>query len=209
MLGRILDVRPVEHTGHAGIDGAERAEQIGGVDVVRRHLGAERALHDVPVVFERAIRQHVAQEALPHVPVRIDEARHDDDIRGIDHLRVGRADVRPHRRDLLALDQHVGLLEIADRAVEREHETALEQDRPAGRGIGRSLRAAEPITLAASAGAAATPAAVVQRNCRRDRPLAGATRTAGTKCMCHMSLPWLSVFICGHAMPPAVSTPAT
>ena len=37
---------------------------------------------------------------------------------------------------LLALDQHVGLLEVADRAVERQHAAALDQDRAAGRSRG-------------------------------------------------------------------------
>ena len=37
----------------------------------------------------------------------------------------------------------------------------------------RGAASAAPITPEASAGAAATPAAVVQRNCRRDRPLLG------------------------------------
>src|ERR1041385_7516406 len=37
----------------------------------------------------------------------------------------------------------------------------------------RRAASAGPITPEASTGAAATPAAVVQRNCRRDRPLPG------------------------------------
>ena len=139
VLRRILDVRPVEHAGHAGVDGAERAEQVRRVDVVRRHLGAERALHHVAVVFERAVRQDVAQEALPHVPVGIDESRHHDRVRRVDHLGVRRIDVRPHRGDALALDQHVGLFEVADRTIERQHAAALEQDRPARRRAGGLL----------------------------------------------------------------------
>ena len=169
VLRRVVDVRPVEHAGDAGVDCAERAQQVGGIDVVRRHLGAELALHDVAIVLQRAVRQHVAQEALPHVPVRIDEARHHDRVRSVDDLGIGRADVRPHRRDLAALDQHVGLLEVADRAVEREHAAALDQDRPAGRGgAGACCAFGGAITLAAIAGAATAPIAVVQRNCRRD-----------------------------------------
>jgi hypothetical protein len=37
----------------------------------------------------------------------------------------------------------------------------------------RDAASASPITLVASTGATATPAAVVQRNCRRDRPALG------------------------------------
>ena len=108
---------------------------------------------------------------------------------GVDHLRVRRADVRLHRGDLLAFDQHVGLLEIADRLVERKHAAALDQDRPAELDVLCRACAVAPVTPAASAGAAATPAAVVQRNCRRDRPSRHATRTAGIECMCHEILP--------------------
>ena len=52
----------------------------------------------------------------------------------IDHLGVGRADVRPHGGNLAALHQHVGLLEVADRSVEREHAAALDQNGPARSG---------------------------------------------------------------------------
>ena len=86
---------------------------------------------------------------------------------------VRRADVRLHRRDLAAFDQHVGLLEIADRAVERKHAAALEQDRPAGLRLARRRLRRAPITLAGERRRRRDAAAVVQRNCRRDRPLRG------------------------------------
>jgi hypothetical protein len=67
------------------------------------------------------------------------------------------------------LDQHVGGFEVADRAVEAEHDAAFDQDRPPGRGARRAPAPwATPITWAAIAGAATAPAAVVQRNWRRD-----------------------------------------
>src|SRR5256885_7275380 len=44
-------------------------------------------------------------------------------------LRVGRADVRPHRGNPGALDQDVRLLEVADRAIERKHAAALDEER--------------------------------------------------------------------------------
>ena len=201
-------MRPVKDAGHARIDRAERADVIGGIDVVGRHLGAERALHDVAIVFQRAIRQYVAEEPLPHVTVRIDEARHDDAVRRIDHLGVRRADVRLHRRDLPAFDQHVGLLEVADDVVERENAAALDQDRPAGLcRLGRRLR----LTAcgcgherhrrdARGGGAKELPAR--QTVCQQT---AWAT---GIEQMCHFSLP-LKRFRCGHAMPPAIRNLAT
>ena len=173
VLGRILDVRPIQHRGDASVDAAQRAEQVGDVGVLRHIVRAEFLLDQLDVVQQRAVRQRVAEEALPHVAVGIDEARHHHAFAGVDHLRVRRADVRLHRGNLLALDQDVGLLEVADGAVERKHAAALDQDRPAGLSRARRRLRALPITLAASAGAAATPAAVVQRNCRRDRPFVG------------------------------------
>ena len=56
---------------------------------------------------------------------------------------VRHRDVRPHLADFAVLDQHVRLREVADLAVERQHDAAFEQDAAlplhAGElGIGRS-----------------------------------------------------------------------
>jgi len=99
--------------------------------------------------------------------VGIDEARHHDAVFRVDHLRVRRADVRLHRLYGLAFDQHVGLLEIADRAIERQHAAPLSRiGRPIFGFGAASASDVAPITLAAIAGAAAA----VQRNCRRETP---------------------------------------
>ena len=63
----------------------------------------------------------------------IDETRHHDHARSIDDLGVWRADVCAYRGDLAALDQNVGLFQIADIAVERQHATTLDQDWTSGR----------------------------------------------------------------------------
>jgi len=141
VLGRVVDVRPIEDAGDAAVDGTERTEVIAGIHVIRGVVGAECFLHDRNVVVERTIRQHVAQDALPHVPVRVDETGHYDHAGGIDHLGVGRGDIGPHCRDLAALDQHVRLLEVADCAVEREHATAFDENGSTGsRAAARLLR---------------------------------------------------------------------
>ena len=57
-------------------------------------------------------------------------------------------EVRPDRLDLLAFDQDVGLLEVADGRVERQHDAALQQD-------------AVPVAATARRVAAAPPAFVV------------------------------------------------
>ena len=65
--------------------------------------------------------------------VRIDEAGHDDHVRGVDHLRLG-LEIAPYRDDFLVFDQDVRVFEVAERAVEGEHDAALQQDSlvPAG-----------------------------------------------------------------------------
>ena len=62
------------------------------------------------------------------VMVRGDEARHHDRARAIDHLGVGGGDGGSDVRDQLAVDQNVGLLEVADSRIEAEHDASPEQD---------------------------------------------------------------------------------
>ena len=64
--------------------------------------------------------------------VRVDEAGQHDAVGRIDN-RGGVArdrDVRPHLADIAVLDQHVGAGEVAELAVEGEHDATLEQDAP-------------------------------------------------------------------------------
>ena len=58
--------------------------------------------------------------------VRVDETRHDDHARGINHLSI-RFEIRLDRNDLFAFDQHVRVFEVADIAVKSEHDAAFEQ----------------------------------------------------------------------------------
>src|SRR5262249_1976935 len=51
----------------------------------------------------------------------------------------GRVDIGTHGGNLAALDEHVGLLEVADGAVEAEHAATFDQDRPPRRGCAARL----------------------------------------------------------------------
>ena len=62
--------------------------------------------------------------------VRGDEAGHDDRARAVDDLGIASRDVGCDLRDLLTVDQDVGLLEVADLRVECEHDAAAQQDAP-------------------------------------------------------------------------------
>ena len=73
-------------------------------------------------------------------------------------------DVRPDLADLAVLDQHVGLREIADLAVEREHHAALEQD------AARGLQARQLVALRVrGVGRTAAPAASTAPDVRKRR----------------------------------------
>jgi hypothetical protein len=50
--------------------------------------------------------------------MRIDEAGHDDATGCVDLRRAACRKVRPDGEDLLALDQYVGLREVADLGIE-------------------------------------------------------------------------------------------
>ena len=49
-----------------------------------------------------------------------------DRLRSIDHRRRS-IDIRLHRDNLLALDQHIGFLEITEGCIEGRHHTTLQQ----------------------------------------------------------------------------------
>ena len=151
---------------HAAVDRAERAEEVAGIDVVGGVFGAEGALHDVAIILERAVGEHVAQDALPHVPMGIDEAGHHDHPRGVDDLGVRRGDVRPHGGDGLAFDEDVGGFEIAERAVEAcsTWPFLMRSARPGAGAAGGCWAAAGPMTDPAAL-AASSPRCPCRENC--------------------------------------------
>ena len=126
VLGRIGDLRQVGDGGDAGIERAQRTDQIADIGVFGTIVIGGGAGNVAEIVREHAVRQHVAQRALIEMMVRVDEARQHDHARRVDHGRVG-ADIRAHGDDLLVLDQDVGLLEISDGGIVAEHHAALEQ----------------------------------------------------------------------------------
>ena len=115
MLGRVVDVRPVEHRRHARVDRLERAEVVPGVDVLGAVGGRELVEDDVEVAGEADVRRDPADHGLPGVAVRVDEARHDDAARGVDHLGVADLERRADGGDPIVLDQDVAAEDVADR----------------------------------------------------------------------------------------------
>ncbi len=73
-----------------------------------------------------ASARDVPQDALPDVPVRVDESRHHDHRRGVDDLRLADVEVGAYRDDLRAVDQDVGAPEVADLPIHREDAAVFE-----------------------------------------------------------------------------------
>ena len=149
MLRGVADLRDIDHRGGAGIDHAERRHQharIGVRDLIGRR---QRGLNVAIVVrIEQPAGQHAAQQPLIGVAVGVDEPGDDDVVCGVDagDVVAGHRDVGTNLADLAALDQDVRLREVADLPIDRQHDTAFDQDAAPGLqagevGIGdRSLR---------------------------------------------------------------------
>jgi hypothetical protein len=60
--------------------------------------------------------------------VRRDEARHDDGAGTIDDLGIAGGYRRGYLGDPLAVDQHIGLVEVADSRIETQDHPAAQQD---------------------------------------------------------------------------------
>jgi hypothetical protein len=89
-LRRIVDVRRVLHGRDAGVQGRAGAERLAQREVVGGQRRPDVQQHAAEVGVQ-GVRDGVSsQDALPHVPVRVDHAGDDDAPRGVDHfLAVG------------------------------------------------------------------------------------------------------------------------
>ena len=148
----MVDLGDIEHRGHAGVELAQRAEELGNVHVFRSIDAGELAQHEIEIVHlavrqavveQQAIGQEAAQRGLELVMVGIDEARHDDHAVGLDHVGATGIEVRPHGGNPAAVDQHVGDGEIADPGIHGQNRAATDDVAPAGSpsvcGQGRAL----------------------------------------------------------------------
>ncbi len=142
MRRRVADLRDVVHRGDAVVELAEPTEQLIDVDVLRPvHRGKfvqdelvvsrAAARRAGAVVDKDAVREVAAQRRFELVVMRIDEAGHHDAPGGIDHVRGARRYMRPDGEDRIALDQDIGLGEVAHiRIVHRHHRPAANDVAP-------------------------------------------------------------------------------
>ena len=127
VLGGVVDVRPVDQRGDAGVEALQRPGQVAGVDVLGPVERCEGVEHLDEVVVQGRVRRAVADRRLPGVPVGVDEARDDDLARAVDDLGVG-LDGGLDADDLVVLDQHVAGGPVPDVRVHRQDGAALEED---------------------------------------------------------------------------------
>ena len=128
-------VRPVDGGGDAGLERVPGRDEVAGVDV----LGTEgpAVLEVVPdeVLGERPVGAVAAHRGLPHVPVRVDHARHDDAAARVDLLRPLRdLERRSDCGDPVADDEHVRVPQDGVRVVHGQHGAAAQDERPVGLG---------------------------------------------------------------------------
>ena len=143
VLRRVMDLRYVVHRRDAIIELAQRAEQLVDVDVLRPVDGGELVENELEVgcasarragavIDQDPVGEEAAQRGLELVVVRVDEAGHDDAPARVDDVGGARRQVRSDGKDGLALDQDVGLGEIAHPRVHRHHRAATNDVTPAG-----------------------------------------------------------------------------
>jgi hypothetical protein len=133
----MVDLAHVHHGRHAGIQLRKPAVELVDIDILRAVVLREAQKHllvVVPLVLgpsvidDDRVRQGGAQARFELVVVRVDEARHHDLARGVDHVGVGGVDMVSDLHDLRSFDQHVALGEIAHVRIDRHHHAALDQD---------------------------------------------------------------------------------
>ncbi len=116
------ELTPVDHRGDSCLRGAEQPDQRGGVDVVGRAMGSVRS-----GMSSNGRVAEAAEQRLPDVPVGVHEPRHDDGVPSVDQLGVTGPHPRADLGDRVAVDQHVGLVVVADRGVHAENAAILDQ----------------------------------------------------------------------------------
>jgi hypothetical protein len=81
---RLETVRPVDSRGDARFQRLDRRQQVPRVDVLRAEDLSPLEVEPGEVLGEAPVGAVAAQSRLPHVPVRVNHARHDDAVARVD-----------------------------------------------------------------------------------------------------------------------------
>src|SRR4029077_13808169 len=109
-----MNLRDIVYGRHAVIELAQAPEQLVDVDVLwpvdrgelqddEFEVSRAAARRARPVVDQHPVSEEAAQHCLELVMVRIDKTRHDNAAAGVDRRGTAHLQIRPDRKDLLAL----------------------------------------------------------------------------------------------------------
>ena len=113
-------VAPVVHEGDAAVQRL-RGGEPGALVHVLGEIDLAEGGRSREVAVLALVARHAAQERVPHVPMRLDEARQHDHASAFYHLRAARRNVAADRDDCAAPYVHVGLGQVAGRGVHGHH----------------------------------------------------------------------------------------
>ena len=128
VVRRVHDVRPVHERRDARVDALERAPAVRREHVVRPVVRSELVEDRAEVGDQREVRGARPDRRLPRVAVGVDEARDHDVAGGIDDPRAVRRQVRPDGGDGVAVDEDVGLRQLAEGRVLGQDDRVLDED---------------------------------------------------------------------------------
>ncbi len=128
MLGRVLDVGPVEEGGRACTQRRDRAEEVTDPDVLGLVRRPDSPEHFVEVLEGIEFGVPVPHDALPGVAVSVDEAGKRDHAVDVDDLDA-RFDVDPpvDSGDQIVADQDVGSVDVSDGRIDADDRCSPEE----------------------------------------------------------------------------------
>src|SRR5690242_8197059 len=121
---------PIKNGRYSCIDSAQGADEVPGIGVFRAVHGREDVQDKrqiAHVTFQRIINANIAQNPFPHVPMCVDEARHNDHVGGIDDFSVAYRQVRSNSSDLRPLDEDIAPPKVAKLLINGDDTAILEQ----------------------------------------------------------------------------------
>lgn len=129
MLSRLQVVGPVADSRDPRIERLQRPPQGAGVDVVGCMTRCNAPQHRQFVAGPSHLRSEPADGTLPHVPVRVDQARDDEPAPGVDHLCLRRRcdQVVADLSDEAVTNEDVAVDEVTEARVDSDDVAALDE----------------------------------------------------------------------------------
>jgi hypothetical protein len=130
VIGRVHDMAMIRDRGDPAGEGLQASDEISEVDIVRPIKRRKNRTHSDRIVAKRPIDRHGAKLRLPHMTMRIDDARKNDHIRGVDDFAVVGLNLGRDCGNGLSVDEDIALAQVADPRIHRENRAASDQNPP-------------------------------------------------------------------------------